>query len=459
MEDNLIMDGVSAVDVTGLDSNKFKNVNSKLLQMKMTSYKNTQKKWEASIKRLRTNMNKVKEEVVNSELELGENKDLDTFTELVAEKARKIANMEAQLKVYEGQSVPIRYVDDRALKLLEKMYSVLEPTVHSSVLYAVPEEKQEDVFTEEIMEEAREFPGDITENSIEEEKELTLDDTKDIVGGMLDEIELDLDTDKKEKIEEDSNVIDDEIIPDEVVDEVTVDEPIEEVSERYSYKPMTDEEISEAQNRISLEEEEYVSPLPEIKFENKFKPAVGVVTEDIEEPIRELPVVAKDRDEFDLEKDLNFDYSNVTKSDVDNIVENESTTPDMLASLKEVLAMKDELRASEKAEQDAKLAADEAEEQRNVVVKRSEEVEGARLESDKILQEQLEETRRQLQERMDAVNKNIQFEEERKQTALDEISNSKSSIEENEAKIRENEQMQKELSTVVEVGTVNVRRR
>ena len=26
MEDNLIMDGVSAVDVTGLDSNNFKNV-------------------------------------------------------------------------------------------------------------------------------------------------------------------------------------------------------------------------------------------------------------------------------------------------------------------------------------------------------------------------------------------------------------------------------------------------
>lgn len=110
--------------------------------------------------------------------------------------------------------------------------------------------------------------------------------------------------------------------------EVKVDKFV--AGNRYSYQPLTDEEINEARQKLNFD-------LPEVD-----QVVAGGDVENVpsqENIAREEPVIAPDRKEenvitekVDFDENLKFDYSEVTKNDVENIIL-ESTSKDQLREL------------------------------------------------------------------------------------------------------------------------------
>lgn len=461
------MSDVNMLEVTDKEIKGDSSFTSNQLKTKNVSFDNIKMHWEEYRKNIEDDLEKEKDDLVSREYSFETPKEAEISVENISRLTEKIAMLEAAVKSFEGQNT-YESVENRAIKLRDNMFEQL--VKNSGGLYSVPEEKTEEVFEEEVKEDTiSSFPGDITGDSFESndiDVEQVVEDnqeqiTEDVNNAMNDEISVDsgFEPEAQDMNEVAANIEAEEPIGyDDIKNEIEdalsnldVEEEIKEepVSHRrYSYEPMSEQEIDDARERIGIN-------IPETQFENKFRPATNEVSIE-EEPIREVPIVAEDREE---KQHLNFDYSNATANDINNIIENENVGSDKLRELREkISAMQGEIENNKKQEiKERDEVKNRENELQKIKLERATDIADAKVASEEVLIKAAEEAYKKLSEQNNAVIKSINGFINKQTDVQNEIDNVEKETEEELQRIMDDtERQREEFASMIGTGTVSI---
>ena len=461
------MSDINMLEVTDKEIKGDSSFTSNQLKTKNVSFDNIKMHWEEYRKNIEDDLEKEKDDLVSREYSFETPKEAENSVENISRLTEKIAMLEAAVKSFEGQNT-YESVENRAIKLRNNMFEQL--VKNSGGLYSVPEEKTEEVFEEEVKEDTiSSFPGDITGDSFESndiDVEQVVEDnqeqiTEDVNNAMNDEISVDsgFEPEAQDMNEVAANIEAEEPIGyDDIKNEIEdalsnldVEEEIKEepVSHRrYSYEPMSEQEIDDARERIGIN-------IPETQFENKFRPATNEVSIE-EEPIREVPIVAEDREE---KQHLNFDYSNATANDINNIIENENVGSDKLRELREkISAMQGEIENNKKQEiKERDEVKNRENELQKIKLERATDIADAKVASEEVLIKAAEEAYKKLSEQNNAVIKSINGFINKQTDVQNEIDNVEKETEEELQRIMDDtERQREEFASMIDTGTVSI---
>ena len=224
-----------------------------------------------------------------------------------------------------------------------------------------------------------------------------------------------------------------------MAEEIPKEEVKEEVVEEPEDRELTEEDIRNEINRIMNQidvsgvEKEIEDPLEGKTLEESSFDSI-----ENEEPVREVPIIAPEREES-IEEDLHYDYSDVTEKDIDSV-----DSKELLAEMKKALeAKKQEVKAAEeeanKAEKELKLSFDEVEEIRRKAVEK----ENAK-----------QETVAKFEAYVKSYDKDIEEARTRKEKAEETRTQNEQEIADYEADIASNDDLMKNLISMMGMETV-----
>lgn len=421
----------------------------------------------------------------------------EEFKKGIKEKSEYARRLEERVQALEARDIddyvstlkPVPYVRHKPLKIKPSNYATTyENGKKFSTMVEVPEEVKEEVpFTSDItvdnfqpepevkeeldVEEIAQENGDVLAENINEAM-----DSQAINGFMPGASEMQEVASTTPGFEEQS-VEEKEPEAVEYVSDVEIPTPeVEEVKEANSLvedipeKELTESDIRAEIDRImdQMEKEnskddatKLINDLEQVTTSEEVKeePVVQEVEvniepeEKIEEPIREVPIIAPEREEESPKKedlveevveDLHYDYSDVTEKDVENT--------NSIAILEEMKKAKEKkLQAKREAEEQA------ANEERALVVSR-EEAAAIRKKaeaSEKAVQAKMEEFNKYIE----SYDADIEEANKRREKAASDRAKADQEIAEYEASIASNESIEKELESMMQVDEEETKKR
>ena len=273
-------------------------------------------------------------------------------------------------------------------------------------------------------------------NKPEDKKDMT-EDTNEmpVIAGEPEEKELDEVKDDLEAVKVTQNQS----------SEAKVDKFDEEGEQRYVYTPLTEEEIEKAKSKLNIAEDTTEPITEEVPVvaggeaednntnEVKEEPFVPLIVPD--RPLEEKPIFEKNQEE---EQELHFDYSNVTKSDVEKIISNQSKPTELKALIEDLKTRKAELEAAKRERQ-------QSEEKLESISKKVPTVEQALAESEAKLDGKIKELRSKGKD----LSKEIESINQATSGLRDSIAEKEKYISEQERKTEETNQLIEEMDDAI----------
>lgn len=421
------------------------------------------------------------------------------FKKSIKEKSEYAKRLEERVQALEAKDIdayvstlkPVPYVRHKPLKIKPTNYATTyENGKKFSTMVEVSEDVKEEVpFTSDItvdsfqkkpeveegldVEKVAQENGDVLAENINEEmnKQTTADYVEGFMPGTNEMQEVaatelegqneeviepdttesvsDIDISTPESVKEDSSLVED--IPEKELTESDIRAEIDRIMDQMEKENSKDdstklindlEQVSNSEEVV--EKEEPVVQELEIDTEEK-----------VEDPIREVPIVAPEREEESLEKEdlidevvedenLHYDYSNVTEKDIENT--------NSIAILEEMKRAKEQkLQAKREAEEKADN------EERALVVSR-EEAAAIRKKaeaSEKAVQAKMEEFNKYIE----SYDADIEEANKRREKAASDRAKTDQEIAEYEASIASNENIEKELESMMQVDNEETKKR
>ena len=238
--------------------------------------------------------------------------------------------------------------------------------------------------------------------------------------------------------------------------------------QRYNYTPMTDEEISEAREKIEYDKYQNIFANRWDELNEKNVKDDSPREESISEPIREVPIVVPNKDEIqpvnvkeineyqedeiedfvfaDTNEELHFDYSEATQEDVAKAISFETSGSGLEALKQRALKLKEE-------NQKSKEASDEAIRQQREIAEKALDT---RRQSEK-KREAYEEKYRKLEDFCSALEEDTKINLSSAKAARDNAENNRKFIESTEAEMLDLDDMMNEIDSIISPEATNVR--
>jgi len=401
---NLVKSSESAKPDARLSANSIK--------LREETFNNTKKVYHSSLaNNLVERIDDLKKEL--SEIEIKEN-DIAAAEEQAMDKSAAIAKLEGILSVVSGEEVPEQFIANRAIKLKEEWLENARANCKGAVI------SQEN----NVEEEKTELAVEPTTESISSEDDnpyVAKADVKDFYDTAFKEIESPKteveETPKfepisREEIEKEINKKLQELSTP-VEESVPVEVPISEVIPNYEvvstpssgytdevYKPMTDDEIAAAREKLELDQ-----------FQQIYADGVSNEPSKTDENIREEIVVTPEREEnIETKEDEIEDFAIVGEEKEAEAVEEPAEARNIVTSAEDKAKYENSEYSEYSVEDllkvvnDRKKAHAEKEEARNQAIKEKEEIERKRLEMEAEYAEKEEAIKKAIIEQIDTID-------------------------------------------------------